>query len=191
MTRIWTSFATCIISFGFRQRTHSRPPAAASRWSDEYISRERVGPTFCHSARGPPLLMSQVVALLQFILIIPATKAMYFGEIVQKLLAHDDTAGTDAHYLMLLGVHKKGTDALDMQAVLTEFIGENCCICWWQLDYYYVGFFAIWKVAKCPDCAWMNIFFHCFVFSIIKISTERIGYTLVLVRMEWNMIHCQ
>ena len=96
MTRIWTSFATCIISLGFRQRTHSRPPAAASRWSDEYISRERVGPTFCHSARGPRLLMSQVVALLQFILIIPATKAMYFGEIVQKLLAHDDAAGTDA-----------------------------------------------------------------------------------------------
>ena len=38
--------------------------------------------------------MSQVVALLQFILIIPATKAMHFGEIVQKLLAHDDAAGT-------------------------------------------------------------------------------------------------
>ena len=38
--------------------------------------------------------MSQVVALLQFILVIHATKAMYFGEIVQKLLAHDDAAGT-------------------------------------------------------------------------------------------------
>ena len=38
--------------------------------------------------------MSQVVALLQFILVIHATKALYFGEIVQKLLAHDDAAGT-------------------------------------------------------------------------------------------------
>ena len=35
-----------------------------------------------------------MVALLQFILIIPATEAMYFEEIVQKLLAHDDAAGT-------------------------------------------------------------------------------------------------
>ena len=45
--------------------------------------------------------MSQVAALLQIILIIPVTKARYFGEIVQcattsqKLLAHDDAAGTD------------------------------------------------------------------------------------------------
>ena len=45
-------------------------------------------------SQGQRLLMSQVVALLQFILIIPATKAMYFGEIVQKLLAHDDATGT-------------------------------------------------------------------------------------------------
>ena len=35
-----------------------------------------------------------MVALLQYIIIIPATEAMYFGEIVQKLLAHDDAAGT-------------------------------------------------------------------------------------------------
>ena len=35
-----------------------------------------------------------MVALLKFIVIIPATEAMYFGEIVQKLLAHDDVAGT-------------------------------------------------------------------------------------------------
>ena len=45
-------------------------------------------------SQGQRLLVPQVVALLQYILIIPATEAMYFGEIVQKLLAHDDAAGT-------------------------------------------------------------------------------------------------
>ena len=83
-----------------------------------------------------------MVALLQFILIIPATEAMYFGGIVQKLIAHDDAAGS-YNCLVLLHVHKERTYALDMQAVLTEFIGEYCWICCWQLDYYYVGFFAI------------------------------------------------
>ncbi len=45
--------------------------------------------------------------------------------------------------LVLLHVHKEGTDALDMEAVLADFIGEYCLICCWQLDYYYVELFAI------------------------------------------------
>ena len=61
--------------------------------------------------------MPQVVALIQFILIIPATEAMYVGEIVQKLLAHDDATGT--YELSDVAARSQGGDALDMQAVLT------------------------------------------------------------------------
>ena len=56
------------------------------------------------------------------IVIIPATTARYFGEIVQcattpqKLLVRDDAAGTCE---LSDVVHKKRTYALDMQAVLT------------------------------------------------------------------------
>ena len=38
-----------------------------------------------------------------------------------------------------------------------------------------IGLFAIWNVAICPDCVWMNIF-HCFVFGIIAISRARVNY---------------
>ena len=40
------------------------------------------------------------------------------------------------NYLMLLHVHKEWTDPLDMQAVLTEFIGESELRC---------GIFAAYK----------------------------------------------
>ena len=62
--------------------------------------------------------MPQVVALVQYIIIIPATEAMYFGEIVQKLLAHNDVAGT-YELSDVAARSQEGTYALDMQAVLT------------------------------------------------------------------------
>ena len=100
MTRIWTSFATCTISLGLRKRTNPRPTAAAgrwfrrcaSRWSDEYISREIVG---LLSVTQPGAAIANVASgRTPPVHYIPATKAMHFGEIVQKLLAHDDAAGT-------------------------------------------------------------------------------------------------
>ena len=68
------------------------------------------------------------------IIIIPATKARYFGEIVQcattpqKLLVRTTML---QEYALSDVVHKKRTYALDMQAELTEFIGVYCWICWW------------------------------------------------------------
>ena len=110
------------------------------------------------SSQGQRLLMSQVVALLQFILIIPATEATCIGlcrptsERSFKSYMRTTMLQERMHCLMLLHVHKEGTDALDMQAVLTEFIGEYCWICCWQADYYYVWFFAICKVSRlCLD----------------------------------------
>ena len=75
--------------------------------------------------------MSQVVAVLQFIPIIPATNAGPTSERSFSALRHlksylrSTTQQERLNYLMLLDVHKKRTDALDMQAVLTEFIGES------------------------------------------------------------------
>ena len=73
--------------------------------------------------------MSQVVALLQFILIIPATNATSERSFsaLQHLKCYLGTTKQQErlNYLMLLDVHKKRTDALDMQALLTESIGES------------------------------------------------------------------
>ena len=72
------------VSLGLRQRTNSRPTAAAGHDFDvvtadvamgiNIISHERVG-YFLSLSQGQRLLVPQVVALLQFILIIPATNA--------------------------------------------------------------------------------------------------------------------
>ena len=83
---------------------------------------------FLSLSQGHRLLMPQVGALLQFIIIIPAIKARYFGEIVQcattsqKLLAHDDAAGTYELYDVV--ARSQGGNRRSGHAVLTEFIGE-------------------------------------------------------------------
>ena len=91
-----------------------------SIWSDGYLSRERI-----LSVTQPGM----AVALLQFILVIPATNAT--PERLFTVLRHlksylrTTTLQERLNYLMLLHVHKEWTDALDMQAVLTELIGES------------------------------------------------------------------
>ena len=92
-------------------------------------------------SQGQRLLVPQVVAFLQFILIIPATNAtskISFSALrLLKGYLRTTTLQDCLNYLMLLGVHKKRTDALDMQAVVTEFIGESEHRC---------GIFAAYRV---------------------------------------------
>ena len=84
-----------------------------------------------------------MVALLQFILISPATEAIYFGEIVQKLLAHDDAAGT--YELSDVAARSQGGNSCSGHASSVDRIHWRVlldlllAICY----YYYVGFFAI------------------------------------------------
>ena len=101
MTRIWTHLQFICVSLEFRQRTNSHPTSAVRRqfrcsdsiWSDGYLSLERV------------LSVTQLgtaVALLQFILVIPATNAtsdrrdcsLRCAATSQKLLEHHDARGT-------------------------------------------------------------------------------------------------
>ena len=46
-------------------------------------------------------------------------------EIVQCATASQRLLAARLNYLMLLHVHEEGTDALDVQAVMMEFIGES------------------------------------------------------------------
>ena len=79
--------------------------------------------------------MCQVVALLQFILVILVTNATSERSFsaqrrLSELLAHDDAAGTFG--LSDVAARSQGAAllaALDMQAVLTEFIGESDSRC--------------------------------------------------------------
>ena len=84
---------------------------------------------FMALSHGQRLLMSQVVALLPIILVIPATNATSDRSFsaLRRLKSYLRTTMLQErlNYLMLLHVHKERTDALDMQAVLTEFIGES------------------------------------------------------------------
>ena len=68
------------VSLGLRQRTNSRPTAAAGRDFDvvtAYVAMDifHIKEYFLSLSQGQRLLVPQVVALLQFILIIPATNA--------------------------------------------------------------------------------------------------------------------
>ena len=73
--------------------------------------------------------MAQVVALLQFIRIIPATNATLersFSALrLLKSYMRTTTLQERLNYLMLLVVQKKRAGVLDIQAVVTEFIGES------------------------------------------------------------------
>ncbi len=84
---------------------------------------------FLSLSQGQRLLVPQVVALLQFILIIPATIATsersFSALRLLKSYLHTTTLQKRLNYLMLLDVHMKRTYVLDMQAVVTEFIGES------------------------------------------------------------------
>ena len=84
---------------------------------------------FLSLSQGQRLLVPQVVALLQFILIIPATNAIsersFSALRLPKIYLHNTTLQERLNYLMLLDVHKKRIDVLDMQAMVTEFIGES------------------------------------------------------------------
>ena len=84
---------------------------------------------FLSLSQGQRLLEPQVVALLQFILIIPATIATsersFSALRLLKSYLRTTTLQERLNYVMLLDVHKKRTDVLDMQAVVTEFIGES------------------------------------------------------------------
>ena len=75
------------------------------------------------------LLVPRVVALLQFILIISATNATsersFSALRLLKSYLRTTTLQELLNYLMLLDVHKKRTYVLDMQAVVSDFIGES------------------------------------------------------------------
>ena len=77
MTRI-SGHHLQFVSLGLRQRTNSRPTAAAGVdfdvvTADGAMDIFHMKEYFLSLRQGQRLLMSQVVALLQFILIIPAT----------------------------------------------------------------------------------------------------------------------
>ncbi len=68
------------VSLGLRQRTNSRPTAAAGRdfdvvTADGAMDIYHMKEYFLSLSQGQRLLVPQMVALLQFILIIPATNA--------------------------------------------------------------------------------------------------------------------
>ena len=126
MSRIWTSLAICITRILTKNKFASNCRCWAwfrccdSRWSDGYISHERV-----HSVTHP----GAAIALLQFTLIIPAKNATsdrsFSALQLLKSYLRTTTLQERLNYLMLLDVHKKRTDVLDMEAVVTEFIGES------------------------------------------------------------------
>ena len=84
---------------------------------------------FLSLSLGQRLLVPQVVVLLQFILVIPATNATLESSFCALRLLQSylrtTTLQERLNYLMLLDLHKKRTDVLDMQAVVTEFFGES------------------------------------------------------------------
>ena len=84
---------------------------------------------FLSLSQGQRLLVPQVVALLQFILIIPATNATsersFSALRLLKSYLRTTPLQERLNYLMSLDVHKNRTDVLDMQAVVTKFIGES------------------------------------------------------------------
>ena len=102
---------------------------------------------FMSLSQGLRSLMWQVVELLQFIIVNPATNAT--SERSSRALRHlrsylsTTMLQESMNYLMLRYVHEESTDDLDRKAVLTEFIGEYCWRCWWQFDSSYVGLLAI------------------------------------------------
>ena len=119
------------VSLGLRQRTNSRPTAAAGRDFDVVTADGAMDIFHMSLSQGLRLLVPQVVALLQFILIIPAknaTSERSFSVLrLLKSYLRTTTLQERLNYLMLLDVHKKRTDVLDigLQAVVTEFIGES------------------------------------------------------------------
>ena len=122
------------VSLGLRQRTNSRPTAAAGRdfdvvMADGAMDIFHTKEYFLSLSQGQPLVVPQVIALLQFILIIPATIATsersFSALRLLKSYLRTTKLQERLNYLMLLDVHKKRTDVLDMQAVVTEFIGES------------------------------------------------------------------
>ena len=84
---------------------------------------------FVSLSQGQRLLVPHVGELLQSILIIPATNATLeksFSALrLLKRYLRTTTLQERLNYLMLLDVHKKRTDVLDMHVVVAEFIGES------------------------------------------------------------------
>ena len=125
------------VSLGLRQRTNSRPTAAAGRdfaVVTAYVAMDifHMKEYFLSLSQGQRLLVPQVVALLQFILIIPATNAISERSFSALRLLK-------SNYLMLLDFHNKRTDVLDMQAMVTEFIGESEQSSMWHLRSIYLS----------------------------------------------------
>ena len=73
--------------------------------------------------------LSQVKRLLQLVLVMPATNATSERSFstLRRLKSYLRTTMTQErlNYLMLLHVHKDGTDALDLMAILNDFVGES------------------------------------------------------------------
>ena len=84
---------------------------------------------FLSLSHDQQLLMSQVVALLQLILVIPATNATSERSFsaLRRLKSYLRTTMLQErlNYLMSLHVHKDRTDALNMQTPFNEFIGDS------------------------------------------------------------------
>ena len=78
--------------------------------------------------------------------------------------------------LVLLHVHKEGTDALDMQAVLAEFIGEYLLDLLLAIGLLSYRVLCYLKGSKVSRLCLNEYCFHCFVFGIIKLSTARVDY---------------
>ena len=78
MTRIWTSFATCIIESDLdKEQLHVQLQLLGANFdvvtADVAMNILHVNEYSLSIGQGHRLLMSQVVALLQFILVIPTT----------------------------------------------------------------------------------------------------------------------
>ena len=132
MSRIWTSFAICITRTSTKNKFASN--AAAGRdfdvvTADGAMDIFHMKKYFLSLSQGQRLLVPQVVALLQFIIVILATNATsersFSAQRFLKSYLRTTMLQECLNYLMLLDVHKKRTYVLDMQAMVTEFIGES------------------------------------------------------------------
>ena len=124
------------VSLGLRQRTNSRPTAAAGRDFDVVTTDGATDifhmKEYFNSVTHPgAAIASAASGRISPVHYHHSCNECYMSErsfsALLKSYLRTTTLQEHLNYLMLLDVHKKRTesDVLDMQAVVTEFIGES------------------------------------------------------------------